>query len=220
MRRVRLVLDAGGREGEIHPMYDILANAEFVERATAMHWSYTDEEQAMLHYVEGDVDAFRTVTAETAAVVDVEVVPAGDEAFYAFVTGETTEPLRELFGAIEDVTAIPVPPVEYHPDGTVSFDIVGPSAEIQAAIENVPDPLEVTVDAVGGLAATPALAETLLSERQRDALDAAIDLGYYDVPREADHEDVAEAIDCAPSTAAEHLRKAESKVVRAVRSEE
>lgn len=216
MRSVRVTLDAGGREGEVHPMYDLLANAAFVERATALQWSFTDEKQALLHYVEGDHDAFREAVAETPEVIEVETAPAGDGAFYAFVKGEATERLNELFAAIVAVTAMPVPPIEYHPDGTVSFTIVGSGAEIQGAIEKVPDPVEVSVDEVGGMTAVPGLAETLLSTRQRGALEAALDLGYYEVPREASHEDVADTLGCAPSTAAEHLRKAESKVLRNV----
>mgnify|MGYP002276742734 CR=1 FL=1 len=55
-----------------------------------------------------------------------------------------------------------------------------------------------------------------LTDRQREAVEAGLDLGYYDVPRTTDHEAVADALGCAPSTAAEHLRKAESKLLRAV----
>nr|WP_284011073.1 helix-turn-helix domain-containing protein [Halomicroarcula sp. YJ-61-S] len=36
------------------------------------------------------------------------------------------------------------------------------------------------------------------------------------MPRTATHEAVADALDCAPSTAAEHLRKAESRVLHAL----
>jgi predicted DNA binding protein len=63
------------------------------------------------------------------------------------------------------------------------------------------------------LEATAAAVETHLTERQREALTAAVTHGYYDIPREADHEDVAAAMDCAPSTASEHLRKAEAMVM-------
>lgn len=216
MRSVRVTLDAGGREGEVHPMYDLLANAEFVERATAIQWSVTEDAQAMLHYVEGDAERFRAVTAETPAVSAVDVAPAGEGAFYAFVKGKATPLFNDLFAAMADVTAMPVPPVEYHTDGTVSFTIVGSGEEIQRAIEDVPSPVEVTVEEVGGMTAVPGLAETLLAPRQREALDAALELGYYDVPRDATHEEVAAALDCAPSTAAEHLRKAESKILRNV----
>jgi predicted DNA binding protein len=55
----------------------------------------------------------------------------------------------------------------------------------------------------------------VLSDRQREAVRAALDIGYYDQPRGATHEDVAAALDCAPSTASEHLRKAEAELVRA-----
>nr|WP_276252178.1 helix-turn-helix domain-containing protein [Halomicroarcula sp. SHR3] len=41
-------------------------------------------------------------------------------------------------------------------------------------------------------------------------------MGYYDQPRGATQADVAEVLDCSPQTAGTHLRKAESKVMRAV----
>jgi hypothetical protein len=36
----------------------------------------------------------------------------------------------------------------------------------------------------------------------------AVELGYYDTPREATHADIAEALGCAPNTAAITFRKA------------
>lgn len=216
MRRVSVTLDAHGQEAAVHPMYDVLANGEYVDHAIALQWSYTDERLAMLHYVEGDIDAFRANAAEVPLLVDLEVVPAGRDACYAFVSCETTGAMQQLFGPLHDSTAIPVPPVTYHSDGSVSFSIVGPSAELQVAIDSVPDPLTVRVDEIGGIATIPGLVETRLSPRQRQAITAAVKHGYYAIPREATHEDVAEAIDCAPSTAAEHLRKAEATVLQSV----
>ncbi|WP_226008087.1 helix-turn-helix domain-containing protein [Natrinema salinisoli] len=64
------------------------------------------------------------------------------------------------------------------------------------------------------MAATPEVTEATLTARQREAVDAALSLGYYSIPRDASYEDVAEAIDYASSTVAEHLRKAEGKLVR------
>lgn len=63
------------------------------------------------------------------------------------------------------------------------------------------------------MADTPEVTAATLTARQREAVEAALSLGYYDIPREASYEDVAEAMGCAPSTAAEHLRKAEGKLV-------
>jgi predicted DNA binding protein len=53
-----------------------------------------------------------------------------------------------------------------------------------------------------------------LTDRQREAVRAAVEAGYYAVPREASLADVAEAIGCAESTASEHLRRAEAAVMR------
>ncbi|MBX0287507.1 helix-turn-helix domain-containing protein [Halomicroarcula sp. F28] len=54
---------------------------------------------------------------------------------------------------------------------------------------------------------------SLLSDRQQEAIQTALELGYYEIPRAVSHEDVADHIGCAPSTAAEHLRKAESTLL-------
>jgi predicted DNA binding protein len=216
MRRIKVTLDAGGREAEVHPMYDVLANGEFVDYATAMQWSYTESEVAMLHYVEGDIDAFRAATESVSKLVNFDLVRAGEDACYTFVNCETTPAMRQLYGPLQEMTAIPVPPVIYHADGTLSFSLVGPAAELQSAVELVPDPVSVTVDEITDIGSVRGLADARLSPRQREALEAALELGYYDIPREGDHAAVAAAMDCAPSTAAEHLRKAEATVIESV----
>ena len=197
-------------------MYDLWANAPFVERATALQWNFTGDALGILHYAVGDADAFEAVVEGIPEVLGYEIERAGEDAFYVYVRDATTDALGDLFGPITRGGLIVVPPIRYHEDGTVTFSLFGPDAEIGAAVERVPDPVVVTVEEVSGLGATVAAAETLLTERQREAVQAAVELGYYEVPREAGHADVAAAIDCAPSTAAEHLRKAESRLVRSL----
>jgi len=216
MKHVRVRVTADGREDEIHPMYDVMANAPFVERGTALQWNFTGDALGILHYIEGDIDAYRETAEATPEVLGFDLVPAGEDAFYAYIRDATTDSLQELFGPITSGGLVVVPPIVYHADGTVTLSIFGPDDEMQAAIEAVPDPISVDIEEVSGLSATAAAVETSLSERQREALGVALDVGYYDIPREASHEAVAEELGCAPSTAAEHLRKAESKVLRAV----
>lgn len=52
-----------------------------------------------------------------------------------------------------------------------------------------------------------------LTNRQHDVLETAIRLGYYQNPREATHEDVAEKLGIQPSTVGKHLRSIEMRVV-------
>lgn len=51
-----------------------------------------------------------------------------------------------------------------------------------------------------------------LTDRQQEVLETAIRLGYYETPREATHDDIAEQVDVEPSTVGKHLRHVESRV--------
>lgn len=216
MKHVRVTLDANGNEGEIHPMYDLMANAPYIETATLIDWNFSGDEFAVLQYTEGDIDRFHAALAEVPIVIDYELTRISERACYAYIRDETTEPQQELFGLIEGSSITVVSPVEYSQSGAASFSVFGPPAEIQTALDQMPDPIEVTVEQIGSMATTPGLLETELSDRQREAVEAALDTGYYEIPREASQSEVAERIGCAPSTAAEHLQKAETKLLKAI----
>ncbi|MFD1512871.1 helix-turn-helix domain-containing protein [Halomarina rubra] len=216
MKHVRVAITAHGEEGAVHPTYDVLTNAPFVERATALQWNVTGDTLGILHHVEGDVDAFDEAIGAIDPVVDYELEPAGEGAFYAYVVDSLTAASRGLFGAFAGEGVVVVPPIVYHADGRVTLSVFGPGERLRETVAAIDPPVEVDVEEVGGLTHVPPSGETRLSERQREALAAGLALGYYDVPREASVEDVATALSCAPSTAAEHLRKAEATAVRAI----
>lgn len=56
--------------------------------------------------------------------------------------------------------------------------------------------------------------ESLLTDRQRELLDAAIEKGYYDTPRDCSLTDLAEATGVAKSTASETLHRVEEKIIK------
>jgi hypothetical protein len=216
MKHVRARLTASGAEQGVHPVYDVLVTAPYIDRARALQWNFSGAELGILHHITGDADAFEQQLLDTPEVLGYEIERTGDDEFYVYTRDETTKPLRDLFGRVAKGGIIIVPPIVYRTDGAVMLSLFGPDAAVQSAVEDVPGPVGLQVDAVTGLQSTGVTAETRLSTRQREALVAALELGYYEVPREASHEAVAEAIDCAPSTAAEHLRKAESNLIHAV----
>lgn len=132
---------------------------------------------------------------------------AGEDAFYVYVSDATTDTLGDPFGPVTQGGLVVIPPLQYHENGTVTLSLFGPDAEIRLAIETVPSPVDVTIEEISGLEATAVAVETHLSERQREAIETAVEPGYYEIPREAGHEDIATVLNCAPSTAAEHLKK-------------
>lgn len=214
MKHVRLTLRAP--PGTVDPVFDMLTRADFVETDTGLHWNFSGERLGALHYVEGDRESYVAALESLSPVTDYDVAPRDEDTFYAYLQCAIDGGARALFETFTRGSLLVVPPVEYGPDGSTTLSLFGGEGDIQAALEDVPDPIDVEIHAVGGIAANPGVVDARLSDRQREAAETALDLGYYEIPREASHEDVADAIGCAPSTAAEHLRKAETKVLRSV----
>jgi len=52
-----------------------------------------------------------------------------------------------------------------------------------------------------------------LTDRQREVLETAHDMGYFEYPRESNATEVAAALDISPSTLAEHLAAAQGKLL-------
>lgn len=52
-----------------------------------------------------------------------------------------------------------------------------------------------------------------LTDRQREVIQTAYDMGYYAVPKEVSSEDIAAELDIDPSTVAEHLQRAERNLL-------
>jgi len=214
MKHARVTLDPGSCERG-HPVFERFANAQCVDRARTLQWTPAGDVLGFVHHAEGDADAFERVLADSPAVRGYDLERAGGRGFYVYVTDATTGSVRDLFVPL-DGDFVVVPPVVHRGDGSATLSLFGPDRDVQAAVGDAPDSASLRVETVGGPATTSLVVEARLTDRQREALSAATALGYYDVPREATHEDVADALGCAPSTAAEHLRKAESHILQSV----
>jgi hypothetical protein len=110
-------------------------------------------------------------------------------------------------------------------DGTGQFVVEVPTDEdARALVDHVrrafPDTRldakrerERPIDRADGV---PAAAVEDLTDRQREALEAAYRAGYFDWPRESTAEEVAESLDIAAPTLHGHLRKAEASLITAL----
>lgn len=214
MRRVELTFYAPGCE--VHPTHTLLAERDYVDGAEMVHWNDAGEHMTHAFYVEGDPDEFAADLEATSEVRAYDLTPIGEDRFYAHVRAETTPVQRELFDAYHASGVVVTSTLEHTDDGGVTFEVVGTAEALQELHGAEPEGIEVEVERVGGTASGPETVVSTLSERQREAVEAALAAGYYDVPRTATSEDVAAALGCSASTASEHLRKAESTVLRAL----
>jgi predicted DNA binding protein len=110
-------------------------------------------------------------------------------------------------------------PIGSTQDGRLRVVLVGETNRvIQKALADLPPALDVTIERIGPYLETGAPLLAQLTDRQRDVLDVALDLGYYDGPREATHQDSADRLGLSIGTVGEHLQKIESRIFQAFRS--
>lgn len=196
--------------------YRILAGPEYLTRARLEEWNLGGTGVTFLYAVEGDYEGARDALAATPAVTDVGLSPVSETAAYLLVDADFTGTALggRVFGLLASHSVVVLKPVVYE-GRAVQASLVGADGEIQAILERLPDGTDVSVREISGSVTRPTTVVEELSDRQREALRAAIDIGYYDQPRQGTHEDVAERLDCAASTATEHIQRAEAKLVRA-----
>lgn len=116
-------------------------------------------------------------------------------------------------GLYEFVRASSLPP-EYPVvvrDGWAEFDLTGTRADLEE--------FRSLVEAVGASHELCWLVRTdddagVTTDRQRDALETALRLGYFEVPRECTLSEVADALDVDESTASGILRRGEARVLK------
>jgi predicted DNA binding protein len=214
--RCRLAFSADA----IHPVHAALSEEDAPSRDLLWQWNRSADggegEDTFLFAVEGETAAYEAALEATPLVADYELAGGETGRQYLYVRQASRDVDDDLLAAVSGSGVVVVPPVVFHADGTATLTVVGESSALQAAVESVPSVVDVGVERVGQYAGHPGRFDPGLTDRQRDAAAAGVRTGYYATPRRASVEDVADELDCATGTAAEHLRKAQSKVMRAL----
>lgn len=193
-----------------HPVLTLLLQPR--NEARLLQWNFQHDEPALLFHVDRAADSLQAEMSDLDGLRSVDVVPAGRDSCFAYLRPIAPPIAKEAFRTFTQGDIIAVPPIVYG-DGVVRLGFIGTSDDLDRVFSSSPLGISLEVERIGSQPSTPT--GTVLSDRQAEAIQAAFDLGYYSIPRQATHKDVAEALDCAPSTASEHLQKAEAALVRA-----
>jgi hypothetical protein len=212
--RVALGLD----EDVIHPMHAFVADNDAFDRTLLLHWNPAlGETNALVFRVEGtDPDAYAEALASVEGVLTHRVHDGPRDEFYVYVEERLDGPDATLTASFTRSSLVVVPPVEYRSDRSMVVTVVGTGADLQSALEGAPSGVDVDVRQVSEYDAGTHAPEARLTDRQFEAVRVAVEAGYYGATREATVAEVATELGCAPTTAAEHLRKAEARVMRDV----
>lgn len=134
---------------------------------------------------------------------------------YLYMHAEPGDPLTSLLTTVEEFGLVIDYPVPFTEQGGVAVVVAGTEENLRQAVSSIPDAVGVTVERLGNYDPTPRGVLSRLTSRQREALALAFEVGYYRTPRETTFEEIAEGLDCTPSTANTLLRSAEATIVAA-----
>lgn len=200
-----------------HPMHQFVVERAEYSATRLLGYSRSDDApSAFLFHVEGPIEPYESAVEAVPTVLDYELSPCPDDSFYLYVREELAAANRAFIDAVTQPGLVGVLPVEYRGDGTVRLTAVGPAAMLQTAVDETPADMDVEVLEIGDYEARGIGPGGDLTDRQFEAVAAAVDCGYYETPREGAVTDVADRLDCAPGTAAELLRRAERTVMQRV----
>ncbi|WP_170093630.1 helix-turn-helix domain-containing protein [Halomicrobium sp. HM KBTZ05] len=146
--------------------------------------------------------------------ISYDVFDTDDGDLYVFIHSRPSAELAELLRIVERHRLLVELPIELEAE-SVTVRVAGGSEALHDAMADLPADVtaDVQIEQLGTYDPEVDAARSALTDRQRAVLDAAVDVGYYATPRTATIEDVAAAVGCAESTASEHLRKIEARLL-------
>lgn len=214
MRYVKFVLIPP--DGNLHPTDKRLADDPEVTRTALHNINLLDDESAVtLYQLDGDPAHIDAILADSPEVLAYNVSPTGDSV-HAYIHFETNDTVGELLGVPQKHEIILDTPIEYTRRGGLRMTVVGEEETIREAIATAPEGIRLKLEETGDYEPSVERLFAQLTTRQQETLQAAVDAGYYEVPRRATHADVAETLDRTGGTVGEHLRKIEAAVLTAI----
>ncbi|ELZ79436.1 Bacterio-opsin activator HTH domain-containing protein [Haloferax larsenii JCM 13917] len=202
----------------LHPIQEFIRTEDVVRYEEMLTWRVRPDEgiEYALYYIEAELAPYRRAVREIETVIDCRITPIDDDSAYVWACEETRPETRAWREAFADRQLIVVPPVRFDDTAAMEMTIVGDGSDIRDLLETMPTDVDVTVNEIGTYDRRGGTLAGTLTDRQLAAASTALELGYYEVPREATLADVAAELECAESTTSELLRRAERDVLSRV----
>ncbi len=206
----RIQFSATYPERFVHPLHQQIMDQSSISRAELLMWSPT-EDATTLFWCDGDREATEKAIENIDSLLVSNFVEDGDGT-YVFLLQDDYEFASALLDTIENSRVIFLTPVVFLETGEVQFEAVGETTALSALHEKLSELGELTIEQVHDFERKNS--PSRLTDRQEAALEAAVSVGYYEVPREGTIADIAGVLNCSTSTAGELVRKAEAAVIR------
>lgn len=199
--------------GEFHPIEGALDRAGLDRRAIHRFRLLDDGTMVSLYEREGDPDVAQEVLEDHEAVQSVTTKALGKRVFVhvQFVPNDLTE---SVFSIPQNYDIILDMPMEYAEGGALRVTAIGTLETFRQAMGEMTEEVSLQLLTMGDYVPGDEGLYAQLTDRQREILAAAVEVGYYEVPRQANHQDIADRLGIAKATVGEHLRKIEATVMK------
>lgn len=196
---------------------DLVPMDEGVKRIEILNNQYLpDGTMIELSRIESTHDV-EALFEENSGTIAYELLAVEGDAEYVFhhFRPEASDFPQQFFSLPQEYRLLFVYPIRFDRDTGNSVTLIGTTDMVQEAYGRLPPEIQrhITIEQVTETMPTLGGVRSTLTDRQREVLDTAIELGYYAVPRRVTATGVADVVGCSPSTASEHLRKIESRVL-------
>ncbi|MGM0605178.1 MAG: helix-turn-helix domain-containing protein [Halobacteriota archaeon] len=197
-----------------HPMHAFARDEDAVDRVELLAWNrHRDRNvESELFYVRADPERYRAALDRVESIQTYAMTSIDERSFHLFVCEEPTAGVTRWREAFFELDLVVVPPIRFDEEGVVGLTLVGNADDIQRLLGDVPVSIDVSIDEIGTYDHRDNTPAGVLTDRQREAIEVALEWGYYDVPRSAPLSAVADALDVAESSASLLLRRAERRV--------
>ena len=213
MRYFQLLLTPTEQEG-FHELDTLTAQHPAIEREAILHLNLLNDGTGVaLFLMQGESAVLEGIYEDHESVLSYDVFDSQESGFHAHVHFEPDNPATELLQIVDRHKLYIDPPLEYTDGGALRLTAAGPQELVRRAAIDIPDTVDAYLELIGEYEPQRDSLVTMLTDRQQEVLQTAVEMGYYSIPREATHEDLASQLDCSAGTVGEHLRKIESQVL-------
>ncbi|WP_335999019.1 helix-turn-helix domain-containing protein [Halorientalis halophila] len=196
---------------------DTLAETPGVTRDAVLNIEWMDDGGlSVLYRLGADEPAtVRDALDSDETVREYEIVETDGPWLYAFILAERSDLMGELLDIADEFTLVIDGPFEWTDEG-VDITVAGRMEDIQRAHARASEHFDLTIDRLREYEPAHVGPLAQLTDRQREALRTAYELGFYETPRRTSYEEIATELGCVPSTANDLLRRTEARLVGAV----
>lgn len=212
MRYLTVLVKPNG-DGAFHPLGEELTDDPSIKRR-AIHYVELLADDTVLLFAEasGSQERYKRIMEDSPQVIS--YLTAGEDRWLAVSQFEPTEAVRRALELQRESFLVIDTPIRFTSEDHLKVTYLGTAEIFRKLYDYVEEVEYMTFDILetGDYEANRSSFSRMITSRQEEVLETAVDLGYYSEPRQASLEDISEAVGIAPGTVGEHLRKVEERV--------